>query len=145
MTITSFLFFSKNLEHKKNVYKIKDILFLVNYKFNIFIKKYFSCSIDSIKKLYSLNQFNKKNLSNVILSIGDIVFFNHENRIHFDTFFVFLHFIFFIDPIRLKIKEDILIYLYRFIHHILFIEYINISSFFKKIVNRDHNELYISY
>jgi hypothetical protein len=125
INITTFSKIYKLLKRKYTLYKVKDFFFFLEYQINIFFKKYlFDVCLEKVFFLKSGISTN-----NNYVSIGDIII-RKKTSFNFIKFYIFFNFIFFIDPMKLKLKFNLLSIIYKKIYNYFLYDCYCKSSFF---------------
>lgn len=142
----------KELRHKYNIFKIKDLFVFIEHHIFIFLNKYFYYTYSNNDKII-INERSLVN-NNFFFFIGDFFKMNISvlNKYIYEKFYIFFNIIYFINPLFFNKKLHILSNLYIYLYNNLFCKtffiyrYNNINSYnsyTKKIINSIYSFLNI--
>lgn len=119
------------IKKKYNITVVKDLFSFLEYKIPVFLNKYVSYTFTNISSVYLNNNLLNTNL-NSYFYIGDYIKIE-LNSSYYDKFLILFNFIYFINPIMFKLKQQMLLDIYKKVFN-FFNNYIS-----KNIINFEIN------
>jgi len=99
------------MSRKYNIVLVRDLFVFLEYKIPVFLNKYVSYTFTNIKEIYLNNTVLNTN-SNSFFYIGDYLKLEGSAS-YYDKFLVFFNFIYFINPIKFKLKQQFILDIYK--------------------------------
>jgi hypothetical protein len=115
-TLDFFISYCKNMQIKYNVTKFKDLLFFLEYRVEMFFRKFLCTRFNSATRVTRATF-----LGSDIIFIGDIFM---TEMLFFEKYYFFFNFIYMIDQLKLREKFSIISLMYRFVYKHFHMDYL---------------------